>query len=160
MYEPAAKLERKADKDKTTRFRTDPLSYRELAHPPLPRQSPRRLLLPQHPDILPSLCPRHRGLGISRLPRLGLLNLQSSSRQHPQHCAASPFPPSQPTLQRLGRILLRCLVDTGNPRLQPRDLPEGEPRIRRRFLLRSLQPRRRPQKQRKRCVYPSHSPRR
>ena len=128
MYEPSpARLERQSDKEKTKQSMTDPASCRKFKHSPLARQSPRRLLLPQHPDILPPLRPRYRRLGIPRLPRLGLLNLQPTPRQHSQHRATSPFPPPQPTLQRLGRILLHRLINPRSPRLQPRNRPEWKP---------------------------------
>ena len=113
---------------------------RQLTHPTLSRQSPRRLLFPQHPHILPPLRPRHRRLGIPRLHGLGLLNLQPAPQQAPQHGATRPFPAPQSTLQRLGRILLHRTIHPRDPRLQPRDRYEREPRIRRGVLLRGLQP--------------------
>ena len=156
VFEPASN--KIPGKNTTNRALTDPLTHRKFVHSPLPRQSPRRLLFPQYPHLLPSLRPRHCDLGVARLHRLVLRDLQSPPRQHPQHRSTSPLPSPQPALQRLGRILLHRPVDTHNPRLQPRNRRKREPRIRRRILFRSVQPRRRPQEQRERGIHPPNPP--
>ena len=99
----------------TKRFMADVKNSRQLTHPTLSRQSPRRLLLPQHSYLLPPLRPRHCRLGIPRLHGLGFLNLQPAPRQAPQHRATRPFPASKSTLQRLGRILLHRIINPRNP---------------------------------------------
>ena len=85
-------------KNTTNRSLTDPLTHRKFVHSSLPRQSPRRLLFSQYPHLLPSLRLRHCDLGVTRLHRLVLRDLQPPPRQHPQHRPTGPLPSPQPTL--------------------------------------------------------------
>lgn len=133
---------------------------RQLSHPALASQGPRRLLVPQHADLVPAVRVRPEDLGVAGGQGLGVQGLHAHHGQAAQLRPARPRPPPQPAVQGLGAGLQRRHEHSRYPQLQRGDHKDRLAQAGRRLLQHLVQPRRPPPLQRLGRLHPPHPARR